>query len=84
MTTEGDANTVDWRAPIIYGIDVVMTPEPIHDSRVDGHRQPLAQMALDLGPPGENNRRGRLVADARASRFCGQTTAIGAVQLYNV
>ena len=57
---------------------------PNHDSRVGGIGQPVACMALDLGLPGENNGRGRLVADARASRFCGLATAIGAVQGYDV
>ena len=41
-------------------------------------------MDLDLGPPGENNGRGRQVADARASGFCRPAPAIGAVQVYNV
>ena len=84
MATAGNANTVYWRPPPIHGAGVVMTPSPIHDSRVSGMGQPFARMALDLGPPGENNGRGRLVVGARASGFCGPAPAIGAVQVYNV
>ena len=83
IATEDDANTVDWRPLPIHGIAWLSLGNQ-STTRASAAWATPAQMAIDLGPPGENNGRGRLVAGARARRFCGQATAIGAVHLYNV